>query len=212
MIEGLKPFYERILRPALRLFVRIGVKPNDLTLFGVFLFGVSGWYCAQGQWWIATAFLIVAAFMDGWDGLLARETNQKSDFGAILDSTCDRITEILLFGGLLAYYAAQPVPNAAGVYLCFAAVTGSLMVSYVKARAEGQGVQCRGGLLQRPERIILLAVFLVSGPTVMLWGIGALSVLAYATVLQRIRIVSRACSRPAAAAADEAAPDVSGRE
>lgn len=212
MIEGLKPFYERILRPALRLFVRIGVKPNDLTVFGVFLFGVSGWYCAQGQWGIATAFLVVAAFMDGWDGLLARETDQKSDFGAILDSTCDRITEILLFGGLLAYYAMQPVPALVGVYLCFAAITGSLMISYVKARCEGQGVACRGGLLQRPERIILLAVFLVSGPTIMLWGIGVLSVLAYATVLQRIWIAWRACRNAAAAPAEQAAPDAAGHQ
>ncbi|MBD3242385.1 MAG: CDP-alcohol phosphatidyltransferase family protein [Chitinivibrionales bacterium] len=211
MIEGLKPFYERILRPALRLFVRLGVKPNDITVFGVFLFGLSAWYCAEGRWGVATAFLVVAAFMDGWDGLLARETGQKTDFGAILDSTCDRITEILLFGGLFVYYANRPAPMHAGMYVSFIAVTGSLMVSYVKARSEGQGVACRGGILQRPERIILLAVFLVSGPTVMLWGVGALGALAYATMLQRIWIVRRGCRR-APGAIDQATPGVTGEE
>jgi CDP-diacylglycerol---glycerol-3-phosphate 3-phosphatidyltransferase len=191
MLESLKPFYERILRPAIRMFQAAGITPNHLTMLGVVVFGVVGWLCAIGQWYWAAGVVVLGAFLDGWDGLLARETGQKSDFGAILDSTCDRLTELAWIGGLAWYYAHTNEWRVSGPMIAYAAIGGSLMVSYVKARCEGQGVQCRGGLLQRPERIILLAVCIVIGPLVTLYGLAVLAALAWFTVAQRMRIAYR---------------------
>ncbi len=195
MIEGLKPLYERILRPAIRLFQRLGIRPNHLTVAGMVLFGVAGWYCAVGRWYVAVVVVVVASLTDGWDGLLARETGQKTEFGGILDSTCDRVAEALLVAGLLVYYERTSRYSSLGVYLSYAAMAASFMVSYVKARCEGQGVACRGGVLQRPERIILLCVLLLLGPRAMLYGLGGLSALAFFTVFQRAVIGYRACAR-----------------
>jgi CDP-diacylglycerol--glycerol-3-phosphate 3-phosphatidyltransferase len=192
VIEGLKPAYSRMLRPGVKLFVRLGIRPNHLTVAGVAAFGGVGVACALGHWYTAAGLAALGAFMDGWDGLLAREHGRSTRFGAVLDSTCDRLTEILWTGGLLVFYLGQPQPPV-GVCLCFAAISGSLMVSYVKARCEGAGVACGEGLLQRPERIILLGLCLFCGPVLMLWGLGLLGLLAWITVFQRLWIGYRRC-------------------
>jgi CDP-diacylglycerol--glycerol-3-phosphate 3-phosphatidyltransferase len=116
-------------------------------------------------------------------------------FGAIFDSTCDRITEIVWIGGICAFYGTHTSYGPQGVYLCFAALSGSLMVSYVKARAEGAGIPCPGGILQRPERIIILAVAQLAGPVIMLWGLGLIAVVGYVTVFQRLLTVAAECRR-----------------
>jgi CDP-diacylglycerol--glycerol-3-phosphate 3-phosphatidyltransferase len=188
MIEGLKPLYERALLPGVHLCNRLGVKPNHLTVLGVALFGAAGWYCAEGRWYTAAAFVTVGALLDGCDGLLARVSGRKTDFGGILDSTCDRLTEIAWLTGLFVYYLGYVDQDALPVYLCLAALTGSLMVSYVKARCEGQGVECRAGILQRPERIIVLGVCLLLGREVMVYGLAAVAALSWVTVGQRIGI------------------------
>jgi CDP-diacylglycerol--glycerol-3-phosphate 3-phosphatidyltransferase len=193
MLERLKAGYEWVLSPAVALFRVCRLRPNHLTVAGVLLFAAAGWYSALGRWYVAAAFIIAGALMDGCDGLLARRANLRSDFGAILDSSLDRITEILWLGGLTVYYVRHPEHGPYGAYLCLAAVTGSLMVSYVKARCEGQGVPCRGGLMQRPERIVLLLGCTLAGPTVTLYGLGVLAVLSYITMLHRLGIGYAAC-------------------
>ena len=193
MIEHLKPHYAAVLRPVLRLFVVCGVHPNHITLFGLLLFSASGWYAATGRWRVALVLVIAGACADGWDGLLAREYNQGTPFGAVLDSTVDRLTEIVLLAGLCWYYLSGVVADVWGVMGVVAAVTASLMVSYVKARAEGAGYICTGGILQRPERIIVLCFGLVFGAgfsvagvacmTILLWG---MAMVGYLTVVQRL--------------------------
>ena len=128
----------------------------------------------------------IGACMDGLDGLVARETGRKSVFGAILDSTCDRFTEIVLVLGLLLWYVADSRFVLAGTIGCFAAVTGSLMVSYVRARCEGAGVSCTGGIMQRPERIVLFIAGLLCGPVIMLWLLGVVAALSYGTAIGRL--------------------------
>ncbi len=189
MIEGLKPLYNSILRPIAMILAKIGVHPNHLTLCGVLLFGTCGFYTAFGRWKFAIIFMVLGACMDGLDGVLAREANKKSVFGAIFDSVCDRITEILWLGGILWYYLYSQDTNFLGAILVFTTITGSILISYVKARAEGAGVDCSRGLMQRPERLIIVAAFQMLGPARMIWGLGALSVLCYVTVIQRIVIV-----------------------
>jgi CDP-diacylglycerol--glycerol-3-phosphate 3-phosphatidyltransferase len=189
MLENLKPWYNATLRPFARLCGRLGIHPNMVTLAGVGLFAISGWYLAWGHWRRAVVIGIIGACMDGLDGVIAREQNKKTIFGAILDSTCDRITEILLLGGISVWYLTSEGASHVGVMLAFAAVTGSLMVSYVKARAEGAGVPCKEGFFQRPERLVFLCVFILLGSKILVWGLGLLAVFSYVTAIQRIFIV-----------------------
>jgi CDP-diacylglycerol--glycerol-3-phosphate 3-phosphatidyltransferase len=186
MIEGLKPGYNAFLLPLARLLVRMRIHPNTLTVGGVVIYGIAGAYAAFGRWWVSVLWAIIGGFLDGLDGLVAREGRQGSLFGAVLDSSCDRVTEIVWFTGLLVYFLRQPQPNLRGAVALVAALSGGIMVSYVKARAEGVGLECRRGLLQRPERLLLFGGCLVSGPHVMVWALGALALLSYFTVLQRL--------------------------
>ncbi|NLG15916.1 MAG: CDP-alcohol phosphatidyltransferase family protein [Fibrobacter sp.] len=186
MLEPLKPLYNKTLRPFALFLARFGVHPNHITISGLLFFIVSAWFVNRGNWRTAFVLVIAGSLFDGLDGVLARETGKKSVFGGILDSCCDRLTEIFLFAGLFLYYLKNPVINYTEIILCFTGVSGSLMVSYVKARCEGSGVVCSRGLLQRPERLILLMAGLLTGQTVMFWILLIISVLSVFTVIQRI--------------------------
>lgn len=191
MIEELKPFYEGMLRPLVRVFVWLRITPNQLTVLGVLVSAVAAWLVAIGRWQAGCWTGVVGAFMDGWDGVLARETGQKSSFGAVLDSTADRLAETALVFGILFYLVRQPVLDHWGVFLSYGAITGSLMVSYVKARTEGHGYACRGGILQRPERLIVLLGCLLLGPWSIRYGLGVVTALSYLTVGQRLLAAHR---------------------
>jgi CDP-diacylglycerol---glycerol-3-phosphate 3-phosphatidyltransferase len=196
MIEGFKPRFNDFLRPMAAPLARVGIHPNHLTIAGV-LFFIGGAVLAQkGAWKLSLLLVLIGGLLDGLDGVLARETNRKSAFGAILDSSCDRLTEIFLLFGVLGFFLSTPIisfsktslslrERAWGIIFCYAAVTMSLMVSYVKARCEGEDIICKRGILQRPERIILLCIGLFLGPRTMLWILGAVSILGTITVVQR---------------------------
>jgi CDP-diacylglycerol--glycerol-3-phosphate 3-phosphatidyltransferase len=193
MIENLKPFYNDVLRPVGRLLARAQVKPNHVTAAGVVLFCLAGWLAAIGYWKFSAMAVVAGACMDGLDGLVAREFGGTSVFGAIFDSVCDRITEIVWIGGIAFYYLRHGTDT--GVILAFAALSCSMMVSYVKARAEGAGIPCHGGILQRPERIIVVGAGLLIGPTAMLWGLGIVTAASLVTVVQRMAGIVRQCNR-----------------
>jgi phosphatidylglycerophosphate synthase len=195
MLEGLKPFYNSVLRPFARAINALGIHPNYITLTGVIFFAAGGCFSAINRWTTGLLLVIAGALFDGLDGLVARESGKKSVFGAILDSSCDRLTEVFLLLGLLIYYANHPVQGNWGIYLCFTGISGSIMVSYVKARCEGVGVPCRRGLLQRPERIILLSFGLLFGPLVMFWILGGLTLLSSVTVVQRLIEAAEQCKK-----------------
>ncbi len=188
MLERLKPAYNRLLSPIAHICIRLNLRPNHLTIIGLILFSLAGWFVYRGRWISAAAAVVLGSACDGLDGLLARLNNKKTEFGAMLDSACDRLTEIVLLLGLSCFYLTiSPSPlHDLGIVFCYTAVTLSLMVSYVKARAEGMGIACTTGLLQRPERIILIGVGLLAGPRAMVWILGGLSALAGITVVQRI--------------------------
>lgn len=186
MIENLKPFYNRTLRPAALLFSKAGLSPNHITIIGVILFAVSGYYCYVGKWYTALILVIAGSLMDGLDGVVARECGKISRFGAILDSCCDRITEIVLILGIMLFYAARAESGIWPVCLCFSSLSGSVMVSYVKARCEGAGVSCRRGIMQRPERLIIFCFGLLCGPEIMVWILAIVTFFTFVTVLQRL--------------------------
>lgn len=173
------------------MLARLRIHPDVLTTVGLILFLIGGWLTALGYWRSALFALVTGSLMDGLDGVLARETDRRSTFGAIFDSVCDRFTEIIWIGSIIVYYLRNGFFNGVYVYLSFAAITGSLMVSYVKARAEGAGIECSKGILQRPERLIILALFQLLGPQIMPWGLGIIATLAFLTVFQRIQLVRK---------------------
>jgi CDP-diacylglycerol---glycerol-3-phosphate 3-phosphatidyltransferase len=188
MLENLKPFYNAALNPVARLFARINLHPNVITVLGVAVSSVAGYFCATGNWYAAALIVFAGSCLDGLDGLVARQTGKSTAFGAVLDSCCDRVTEASWFFGILYFYLHRPAYGNAGIYLAFLAMAGSFMVSYVRARCEGANIACKKGLLQRPERIVVLVVCLLAGPVVMTWGLGLLSLVAYGTMVQRLII------------------------
>ena len=201
MFDKLKPGFNAFLRPAMKFFARMGVHPNHITILGVVFFAGAGFLSALGidYWLWAFALLVLGSFMDGIDGQLAREYGKKSVFGSILDSSCDRITEILFLAGLLVFYMHNlPELRKWGVYLCYATIAGSVMVSYVKACCDGVGVKCKRGFMQRPERLFLFGTGLVF-PAAMLWILGLISLLCAVTAMERLISAAIQCKRNAEA-------------
>lgn len=191
MLEKYRSGFASFLRPLVRLLARLHIHPNVVTVGGTVVFAGAGFAAALGHWWWSVPIGLVGAGLDGVDGVLAREHGKKTVFGGILDSVCDRFTEIFWLSGILAYYLRTTPTNWVPVALIFVVITGSLTISYIKSRAEAAGVECKGGIMQRPERLIIIAVLLLTGPTIMLWGLGVLGALSYYTVIQRILISYR---------------------
>lgn len=161
---------------------QLGLTPNALTLIGVFFMAGIGLVLAQGRFAVGGLLLMLAAAFDALDGGLARLTNRVTTFGAFLDSTTDRWAEAALYGGLLWWYMGQGAQLE--TMLVYAAIIGSLMVSYTRARAEGLGVECKGGLFTRFERIAVLVLGLLFNQ--MLIALVLLALLSNLTALQRI--------------------------
>jgi phosphatidylglycerophosphate synthase len=159
------------------------------------MFG-AGWIVAAG-WTLG-----LTAFFDVIDGAVARKSGTASVFGAFFDSTLDRVADGFLLGGLVVFYATHPVHgNPVMVAVTTAGLVASLLTSYTRARAEGLGIDAKLGLLQRPERITLLAApqaffGLALDGWVLAVIVMLLSVTAWITVVQRIHFVYRTTTPP----------------
>jgi CDP-diacylglycerol---glycerol-3-phosphate 3-phosphatidyltransferase len=154
--DGIKRGYLKLLEPFIRMFSRMNVHPNTFTTIG-FLFGcLAGYFAIKGWIRLASATLLVSGMFDTIDGKLARDSGKVSKFGALYDSTLDRYAEAIFFFGLAYYYIRMNMHTMA--LITAIALGGSLMVSYIRARAESLGFDCKVGILQRPERILLIGV------------------------------------------------------
>jgi CDP-diacylglycerol--glycerol-3-phosphate 3-phosphatidyltransferase len=155
---------------------RFGVTPNQLTV-GQLLGGiVAAVLIAMGELSWGAVVLLASATLDAFDGSLARSTGQATRFGGVFDSTIDRIFEGVVLGGLLYYYLDQGAKTES--MLVFFTLLGSLCVSYVRARAEVEGIQLFDGLFTRVVRIVLLtAGLLLAGWGVEVADVGALTAL-----------------------------------
>ena len=164
-------FLRRIEEPTVRLLVKLGVSPNALTLFGLVLAGVTAYLISTGHFLAGGMVLLLSGLFDLFDGALARATGKVTAFGGVLDSVADRVGEAAVLLGLLIFYLTyDPIPEGILVFvtppnvemiLVFLALAGSFMVSYLRARAEGAGIECGVGIMTRPERILLLALGLL---------------------------------------------------
>ncbi|OGO04156.1 MAG: hypothetical protein A2Y91_02470 [Chloroflexi bacterium RBG_13_54_8] len=177
----------------INLLCRTGVTPNTLTLIGLAVSGAAAAVIAKEYWvWGGVLVLLSGAF-DLLDGPLARAKGQTTKFGALLDSVCDRLGEAAVLLGLLIVYINKDVTWEP--LLIYTAFVGSVLVSYLKARAEGLGIECEVGLFTRAERVIALALGLILTQWIdkaMLVILCILTGLTFVTVLQRLIHVRRA--------------------
>ncbi|MBZ0156445.1 MAG: CDP-alcohol phosphatidyltransferase family protein [Alphaproteobacteria bacterium] len=168
-------------KPLAPLAKRISLSPNVLSMLGflitVVAAGVLPFHLRSGG-----LLVLLGGFFDMLDGVVARTNGKKTTFGAFLDSTLDRYSDSLLFLAVAWYFFDRN--NLAGVLLTIGGLIGALLISYVRARAEGLGIDCHVGLMERPERIVLLAAGCMTK-----WLFPVIIVLflfSHITVLQRI--------------------------
>ena len=180
--DYLRLWFKWVLDPLGGFFNRLGVTPNMMTMLGLLGNTVGAFFLARGEMLTGGIFVLLMTPIDALDGTMARLRGESSDFGAFVDSVSDRYSELIIYGGLLYHYLK--VGDSLGGMLVFIAAAGSVLVSYVKARAEGLGYQAKVGLLTRAERYLVLAPSLVFNQLYI--GLGIIAVFANITALQRI--------------------------
>src|ERR1700693_80729 len=195
--DHLKNVALRVIEPAISFLARHNVNPNAITTVGMLLTVAAGVVYATGHIMTAGWLMAVTAFFDVVDGEVARRTGRSTVFGAFYDSTLDRIADGALMAGLTVFYATNPVHhNIYMVVVCLVGIIGTFLVSYTRARAESLCIDAKVGVMQRPERIVLLsapqALFgLFWNGWVLMGIIILLSVTAWITAVQRIAVVYR---------------------
>ena len=177
-----------VAHPIARVLIALKVPADVLTLAGFGVAVVAAWLIADGRLLAGGIVMLAGAAMDMLDGAVARLSGKASTFGAFFDSVMDRMGEAAVLFGLAVFYMRDA--HALGVYLAFGALTASLMVSYLRARAEGLNIPGDVGFLGRPERVVVLGVALLAGYPA--YGLGIITVVGALTVLQRAWHVRRA--------------------
>jgi CDP-diacylglycerol--glycerol-3-phosphate 3-phosphatidyltransferase len=195
--EALKEKIRGGTRPLILALDRLGATPLTVSVIGLLISILAGWVVAQGAlFWGALVFLLGSGF-DMLDGGLARLQGTVSRRGAFLDSCFDRLGESALFAGLAWYYmTTQRSGWELAVLMIILTVVGSLTTSYVRARAEGVGETCYVGLLQRPERVVLLVAGMILGWAVLEFVLVLLAIATLATTVQRMVHVAAKLSGP----------------
>lgn len=173
-----------ILEPIISLLKALNVHPNVVTAVGLFLSIISGWEFYLGNFVTAGILLVLAGICDVLDGRLARSSGRVSRTGAFFDSVIDRYSEIFIFMGLAAHFDSSIIDA-----LLLLTLGGSLLTSYVRARAEGLGIECKIGIMQRPERLTYLsagAIFSFLWDGLLIIAIIIVAIFSNITAIQRI--------------------------
>lgn len=180
MLESLRPFLTKILNPIAK---RTNINPNIVTLISPFIALFAAIAFSRQMLILGAAFILLSGFLDVVDGAVARFHNRSSKFGAFLDSTIDRIADGIIYIGIIfgGYF---------DWFIGVLAIHSALTISYVKARAESQGVECNVGIAERAVRLIILMVGSVigyfAGNSYFTYIIIFLVIISYFTVIQRI--------------------------
>jgi len=199
--DWIKTGYLRLIDPVANWLVKRGVHPNTITCIGTFCTLVGGIIYGTGHIKTGGWFLGLTALFDVLDGTVARRSNRSSTFGAFLDSTLDRLADGFVLGGLAVFYATSRLhASVPMIIVCLLGLIGAFLTSYTRARAEALGLDAKVGMLQRPERVVLLsapqAFFgLVFNGWVLAIIIVILTVTAWITVIQRVAYVYTATTR-----------------
>lgn len=171
------------------------VSPNALTVFGLFFSLAAGAIIAlRGPLLAGAACLFASGLCDVLDGAVARHAKMATSFGGFLDSVLDRYSDLLVMMAISIYFLRLERPDPLFSMLSFFAAIGAAIIPYAKARAEAASIGCSSGLLERPERIILLMIGL--GVDVLRPVVVILAVLTHVTVLQRVFLMKKAAKAP----------------
>lgn len=157
--KWMREYWYWLTEPFVRFFIKLRMTPNRLTVFGVLISAVSGYFFWQGHFGLGGWLMIIAGTFDTFDGRVARATNRESVSGAYLDAVMDRVSEGMGFLGLALYYQGSWI-----LWVVIAAFMGAYMVSYSRAKGEAEGARYSGGSMQRPERVVYLGVGAIFAP------------------------------------------------
>lgn len=199
-----------IIEPIARTLHKLGISPNAVTIFGTLLaIGFALWLIPTDHHFAAAVLIGLTVATDMVDGTMARMRGGGTRFGATLDATCDRLSDGAIFGALVLWFGLQDPTNEVMMAVCLVILVASQVTSYVKARAEASGIKVVGGLVERPERLIVSLVAVGLGglgiPHVLAWGLWILAAGSLYTVIERLVIVARSDAASQTIAAPEGA-------
>lgn len=182
-----------LTEPLLPLLVRTRITPTSLTWIGFAITLGAAALITTGHLFIAGFVILVSGFFDMLDGALARYAKQVTHFGAVLDSTLDRISEAVLLLAIMAFHLLSGNLSTTFILVVTLALIGSPLVSYVRARAETIGLECKTGLFTRSERVITLTVglWLSRFSYALIIAIGIIAVFSFITTAQRLSYVRK---------------------
>jgi CDP-diacylglycerol--glycerol-3-phosphate 3-phosphatidyltransferase len=194
MLNRFRAFWGNLFTPLARLLLRLGVSPDVVTLVGTL--GVCAGalvFFPRGQLLIGVIVVTAFVFSDIVDGTMARLSGRTSKFGAFLDSTLDRLGDAAIFGGLVMYYDGPGQSRALAALALYCLVMGSV-TSYARARAESLGMEAKGGIAERADRLVAILVMtglsdIFNVPVLIPLTLAVLAVASTVTVVQRVLAV-----------------------
>ncbi|MCW2829419.1 MAG: CDP-alcohol phosphatidyltransferase [Aeromicrobium sp.] len=202
MLERFRQFWTNVWSPLADLLLKLGVTPNQVTVVGTL--GVSAgalWFFPRGDFFIGVMVVTAFVFSDIMDGYMARKLGTPSKWGAFLDSTLDRVGDAAVFGGIMLYYTTSDAEAELGdpdlyLYLSLACLVLGNLTSYARARAESLGMQAKGGIAERSDRLVAILVMtglagLFDLPVLREVTLWALALASLITVFQRMMIVHK---------------------
>jgi len=183
--DFLRKKFQKTLITVSSFFLKAGLTPNLITILGLLGNIGAALFIAKGKFIIGGIIALAVGTLDAIDGTMARLSGEPSKFGCLLDSLIDRYSEMTLLLGILVYFSS--INNNTGIILVYLALCGSFLVSYIRARAEGLGVEVRKGILTRVERLLILVICLLFRQPSM--GVLIIALLGNFTALQRLWFV-----------------------
>jgi CDP-diacylglycerol--glycerol-3-phosphate 3-phosphatidyltransferase len=163
MLSKLKGWFTHLTNPVANVLISLGVTANIVTILGFVINVFAGILFAYERLILAGILIVVGGSFDMIDGAVARMRKVSDSSGALLDSVIDRYSEGAIFMGIAVYfYKSSGLYGILGILLTFATMIGSFLVSYTRARSEGLAVECNVGLMQRTERLVLLAISVIA--------------------------------------------------
>jgi len=183
--DFLRKKFQKILPTVSSFLLKVGLTPNLITLLGLLGNIGAALFISKGKFVIGGIIALTMGTFDAIDGTMARLLGEPSKFGCLFDSLIDRYSEMTLLLGILVYFSS--INNNIGIILVYLALCGSFLVSYIRARAEGLGVEVRKGILTRVERLLILVISLLFRQPLM--GVLIIALLGNFTALQRLWFV-----------------------
>jgi len=187
LTDQMRLLFKGVIDPIAAFFNRLGILPNTMTLMGLIGHTIGAFFLFQGKMMVGGLVILAMAPIDALDGAMARLRGESSSFGAFVDSVTDRYSELIIFLALIIFYAQQD--KWLNTVVVYTAAAGSVLVSYVRSRAESLGYEAKVGILTRMERyFVLVPTLILNVPMIGLWII---AVMANVTAIQRILYIRR---------------------